>query len=271
MLKRIAWGEAWRWLLWWPRLFSRAGFTGLLLVVFLASPVGADEPEFQLWGNFTLSWIKSHHVTLGVDIEPKVLVSKPADDPRWATLDVTPSLEYTHGNWLDIVSELLVARTKQTDDDNSTEITPRIGFRFHILSNVANDLLKEKLPKHRFVIRDLIRLEWRNLYYSPSSGTPDSSSLRLRNRVEISYPINRRRMTDDGAIYATGDGEWFWTEEDQSERFASKQRIRVGIGHRRSYRWRFEALYVWDRSRHTATDGFTTADSAVDVQVKRVW
>jgi hypothetical protein len=91
------------------------------------------------------------------------------------------------------VGELLVARTRQTNDLNSTEISPRAGFRFHILSNLENDFLKEKRPKRRLVFRDLIRLEWRNLYYS--TDKPDSSSLRLRNRVEMSYPMNRQRLT----------------------------------------------------------------------------
>jgi hypothetical protein len=245
------------------------GGISIVLVVCLPSSVEADEPQVQIWGNLTLDGIKSRQLTFGVDIEPKVLVSKPSDDPGWATLDVTPSLEYSRGNWFDMIGETLVARTKQTDDENSTEITPRIGFRFHILSNLENDFLKEKLPKRRLVVRDLIRLEWRNLYYS--TDKPNSSSLRLRNRVEMSYPMNRRRLTDDGATYVTGDAEWFWTEEDPDERFASKQRVRVGLGHRRSRPWRFEALFIWDRSRNSAAAGFTTSDYAVDVRVRRVW
>jgi hypothetical protein len=245
------------------------GAISLVLVVFLPSFVEADGPEVQLWGNLTLDWIKSHRSTFGVDLEPKVLVSKPSDDPGWATLDVTPSFEYSRGNWFDMIGETLVARTKQTDDENSTEITPRVGFRFHILSNLENDFLKEQLPKRRLVIRNLIRLEWRNLYYS--TDKPDSSSLRLRNRVEMSYPMNRRRLTDDGATYVTGDAEWFWTEDDPDERYASKQRVRVGIGHRHSRPWRVEGLFIWDRSRHAATDGFTTSDYALDVRVRRVW
>jgi hypothetical protein len=251
------------------RLRRLLGAISVVLVVFVPSYVEADEPEIQLWGNLTLDWIKSHRLTFGVDLEPKVLVSKPSDDPGWATLDVTPSLEYSRGNWFDMIGETLVARTKQTDEENSTEITPRIGFRFHILSNLENDFLKEKLPKRRLVVRGLIRLEWRNLYYS--TDKPDSSSLRLRNRVEMSYPMNRRRLTDDGATYVTGDAEWFWTEEDPDERFASKQRVRVGIGHRHSRRWRFETLFIWDRSRNSAADGFMTSDYAVDVWVRRVW
>jgi hypothetical protein len=130
-----------------PAVHRSIGATSLLLVALLASPVTADQPELQLWGNVTLDWIQSHQLTLGVDIEPKVLVSKPSDDPGWATLDVTPSVEYTRGAWFDTVGELLVARTRQTDDLNSTEITPRVGFRFHILSNLENDFLKEKLAR----------------------------------------------------------------------------------------------------------------------------
>jgi hypothetical protein len=241
----------------------------ILIVMWLAPPAAADDPQFQLWGNLTLDWIKSRDLTLGLDIEPKVLVSKPSTDPGWATLEVTPSVEYTKGNWFDVLGELMVARTKQTDDLNSTEVTPRIGFRFHILSNIANDLVKERRPKHRLVLRALLRAEWRNIYYS--GDKPESSSFRLRNRAEWLYPLNRPRVTDDGAYYVTGDAEWFWTTQDLDERFASKQRVRAGIGYRHSYAWRFEALYIWDRSRQTATDEFTRADSAIDLRVRRVW
>ncbi len=206
------------------------GATIALLVALTAAPAVAGLAETQIWGNLTLNWIKSHQLALGADVEPKVLVSKPDDVPGWATLDVTPSVEYTRGNWFDVVGELLLARTKQTDDLNSTEITPRLGFRFHLLSNLESDLAKEKLPRRRLVVRDLLRFEWRNLYYS--TDKPDSSSFRLRNRIELEYPVNRPRVTNEGATYLLGDAEWFWTSEDLDERYASKQRVRTGIGHR---------------------------------------
>ncbi len=171
---------------------------GLLLVTPLTSAAEADEPQVQIWGNLTLDWIKSRQLTFGVDLEPKVLVSKPSDDPGWATLDVTPSLEYCRGNWFDVIGETLVARTKQTDEENSTEIAPRIGFRFHILSNLENDFLKEKLPKRRLVVRDLIRLEWRNLYYSTDKpelvvAAPSKSH---RDVVPDEPPAVDRRRSD---------------------------------------------------------------------------
>ncbi len=243
---------------------------GVLLIACIAAPAAADDDaNAQIWANVTLNWIKGPQLTFGLDIEPKVLVAKPAGDPEWATLQVTPSIEYTRGHWFDVVGDLVTARTRQTDDLVTTEITPRLGFRFHLLSNLANDFLKEKLPKRRLVIRDLLRFEWRNLSYS--NDQPDSSAFRVRDRIELEYPLNRSRVTDDGALYLLSDTEWFWTTNDLDERYASKQRVRAGIGERRSYAWRYELVYVWDRARHAATDGFTRADSALDFRVKRVW
>jgi hypothetical protein len=111
--------------------------------------------------------------------------------------------------------------------------------------------------------------DWRNLYYS--TDKPDSSTARIRNRVELLYPMTRPRITDNGATYLIGDAEWFWPVDEPDERFASKQRVRGGIGYRHSFGWRFEALYIWDRARDSAEEGFTSSDQAFDVKVRRVW
>ena len=52
--------------------------------------------------------------------------------------------------------------------------------------------------------------------------------------------MNRPRMTDNGASYLAADWEWFIPVDDPDERFANRQRIRAGIGYRRSFAWRFE-------------------------------
>jgi Protein of unknown function (DUF2490) len=240
-----------------------------VLVLLIPGRPAHAQADTQLWAEITLSWIKSHQFTYGLDVEPKVLVWAPEGDPGWATLDLTPSIEYSHGLWLDVLGELLVGRTRQTDDLDSTELTPRIGMRLHLFSNLRNELTKEKHPKRRLVVKDLIRIEWRNLYYS--TDKPDSSALRLRNRVEMSFAITRPRVTDDGATYVLSDVEWFWSDQDPDERYASKQRIRAGLGYRHGFAWRFEALYIWNRSRNTLDEGFTTADNIVDFRMKRVW
>jgi hypothetical protein len=227
------------------------------------------QPDFQLWANVKFNWEKSHRTMMGVDVEPKVLLWAPPGDPGWATLDVTPSIEYKRGQWFDTIGELLVGRTRQTDDLNSTELTPRIGLRLHILSNLREDVGKERQPKRRLVLRDLLRLEYRNLYYS--TDKPDSHTLRVRNRIETLWPINRHKITDNGTAYLSADWEWFIPADDPSERYANRQRIRTGVGYRRSATWTFEALYVWDRSRNTIDEPFTTTDHAIDLTMKRVW
>jgi hypothetical protein len=78
-------------------------------------------------------------------------------------------------------------------------------------------------------------------------------------------------LTDDGTRYLLADWEWFIPLDDVAERYANKQRIRAGIGYRRSVRWRFEVLYIWNRSRNTVTDGFTTSDNIIDVRLNRVF
>jgi hypothetical protein len=58
---------------------------------------------------------------------------------------------------------------------------------------------------------------------------------------------------------------------DPLERIANRQRIRAGLGYRRNVRWRFEALYIWTRSRDTTDQDFTTSDNIVNLRVKRVF
>ena len=119
------------------------------------------------------------------------------------------------------------------------------------------------------MLRNLARVEGRNLFYS--SDTSNDSTLRFRNRVELQVPLNRNRVSDDGARYVLADWEWFVPLDDPAERFANRQRIRAGFGYRRTLNWRVEALYIWTRSRDTTAEGFSTSDNIVNVRVKRVF
>ena len=201
--------------------------------------------DFQLWDSITLNWPKSHRLSFQVEIEPKVLVA-PAedDDPGWATLDVIPNVDYALKPWLDLVGDVQTGFTAQTDDLNSFELSPRAGARLHLFSRDLRPIvdLRELPPKRRIVIRDLMRVEWRNLFYDDDRST--SFTVRFRNRLELQVPLNKDRLTDNGARYLTADWEWFIPLEDVAERYANKQRIRTGIGYRRDFHWRFEALYI---------------------------
>ncbi len=243
----------------------------VLLVTVLWPSLAFAQPDGQLWGTFTFDWAKSDRLTYRLELEPKVLVVIPEGEPGWVAIDVTPTVERGVKPWLDLVGEVGTAYTAQTDELDSFEVSPRAGLYFHLFSRDVRKIVnpRERPPKRRVVVRDLARVEWRNLFYN--EGMPTSSTVRFRNRLEFVLPLNKENLAKDGVRYLTADWEWFFPLDDPAERFANKQRIRSGFGYRRNFSWRFEALYIWNRSRNTASSGFTTSDHIFDVRVKRVF
>jgi hypothetical protein len=241
-----------------------------LVAMLFGVPVVSAQTTTQLWGNLTFDWVKSDRLAYELDIEPKVLIGAPEGEPGWRNLDVTPNVEFSARHWLDLVAEATVGRTVQTDDLSSTEVTPRLGLRFHLFSRAQKFRVIEQAPRRRLVVRDLLRVESRNFFYS--GGDEDSeSTFRLRNRLEFLLPLNRARITDDGARYWLADWEWFVPLDDPDERFANRQRIRAGIGYRRSFQWRYEFVYMWTRSRDAIGEGFSTTENIINFRVKRVF
>ena len=139
--------------------------------------------------------------------------------PGWASLDLTPSAEFSPRKWLDLVGEGVLGRTIQTDDLRTTEFTARGGMRFHLFSRQERVLFNEQMPKRRVVIRNLVRWEWRRFLYSDDE--PSSSSGRFRNRLEFLIPLNRPNLGNDGTIHMITDFEWFVPFSDQHERFGT--------------------------------------------------
>jgi hypothetical protein len=228
-------------------------------VLLLVTADAAAQSSTTLWGNMTFDWVKDK-IVYEVDFEPKVLVSAPEGEPGWRNLDITASIEYDTAKRFDLTGELVVGRTKQTDDLGTTELTLRGGVRFHLVEN---------LSKRRFVIRDWVRIESRNFFYS--NDDPGESTVRFRHRLELLVPINTRNLSEDGTVTALVDWEWFIPVSDPAERFASRQRIRTGASYRRSQAWRYFAFYIRNRSRNTLDEEFTTNENIFNFQVRRVW
>jgi hypothetical protein len=239
---------------------------GVGAAILLIATDATSQTTTQLWTNVTLDWVKGDRLTYEIDIEPKTLISAPPDQPGWTSVEVTSTGEVTISRWMDVLGEIVAGRTKQTDDLDTTELTARVGVRLHLFSR---DLFGEHLPKRRFVIRGLVRVESRNFFYSNDASA--DSTVRFRNRIEMLYPINRGRIGDDGALYVQADWEKFIPLNDPQERFANRERIRAGIGFRASRAWRFAALYIRNRSRDTTSDAFMTTDHVADFQIKRLW
>jgi hypothetical protein len=238
---------------------AAASIGGVLAAVLSLSVDAAAQTSTTLWTNVTLDWVRNS-ITYEVDFEPKVLLSAPEGEPRWRNLDITPSIEYAAGRRIDLTGEFVVGHTAQTDDLRTTELTLRGGVRFHLVENPA---------RRRVVIRDWVRVESRNLFYSNDDVT--DSTVRFRNRLELLVPLNKRSLSDDGVVTALTDWEWFIPWSDPTERFASRQRIRMGASYRRSRAWRYFALYIRNRSRNTLDEAFTTGENVFNFQARRVW
>jgi len=131
----------------------------------IGPPAGLAQTDLQLWGNVTLDWAKSDRLVYELDFEPKVLLERSEDEPGWRNLDVTPNVEYSLNGWLDLVGEATIGYTRQTDDVNSVELSPRVGVRLHLLSRYLDAVIRKRelSPRRRLVVRDLLRIESRNL------------------------------------------------------------------------------------------------------------
>lgn len=238
-----------------------------VLVPFLLCQAAGEAPaqttSGQIWANFTLDHPKGERLVFEVDLEPKAQFS---GSDTWRGVDVTPAAEYYPNRWLDLVGETAFARTRQSNAVSSFEVTPRVGVRLHLLSNLRT-MRPGPRPLGRVSVANLARVEWRNFWYS--DDTPSSHETRLRNRLELKVGLNHAELSLDKTLYLIADFEFFVPlSDDVPERFATKRRTRAGLGYCRDPKWRFEALYIRDGTRTTDEGSFTTAANIVDFRLK---
>lgn len=223
----------------------------LALLCATTCPVPAfAQATHQLWGEATIDWLASDRTTYELKTEPKT-------NP--ATLDVTPQARYAVVAWADLLAEI---QLEHKADSDSTA-TPRLGAELHILSRLLfphpqSHADREKPPRRRIVVSTLLRFE------------ESKSEWTFRNRFNLSYPLNRPKLTSDGAIYVTADGELFVPfDRPPGGSLANEMRIRTGIGYRQNFAWRFDVLYIWDGTRRADMGALAPRFHAIDIRVLR--
>jgi len=176
-------------------------------------------------------------------------------------------VEFYPHSLVDLTGEMTVGYTRQNAEENSFELTPRLGIRLHLFKNVWNQIHPERVPLSRFSLANLSRIEFRNFWYT--GDRLSSHETRFRNRTELKLAINHDRLAEDRTVYLFFDVEFFVPlSDDVPERFATKQRYRGGFGYRRSHRWHFEVLYIRDFARETLDQGGNVDMNALDVRLK---
>jgi Protein of unknown function (DUF2490) len=205
--------------------------------------------KYQQWFDGTIDWLASDTLTFELDSEPKT-------NP--ATFKLTPHADYAILPWADVLAEADIEHQADTD----TSFTPRVGVQLHILSrllrrNTHTAEEREKPPLRRLVVSTLLRIQ------------ESDSNWKSRNRFAVAYPFNRRKTTDDGAVYFTADAELFLPlDRAAGAARVDEVRIRSGFGYRANFPWRFELLYIWDGTRRADNAPLTPNFNALDVRVR---
>jgi hypothetical protein len=223
-----------------------------------ASP---DSRSSQLWLTYQ-AFRPLDQKRWGLHLEGRT--NGPGED-TWASLDGRTRIHFYPRAWLDVYPEVLLRYTEETEDLDSFQATLRGGVRFRVPSTqeVFNF---ERVPLQRLDVGLLVRLEWRNFFYS---GGENDSSWRGRVRAEAKFPLNHRSMGEDRTVYLRGDAEAFIPLGDESpETFANRWRARLGGGYRFTFTWRVEALGIWQQSRNTLEEDFKTTEFMLNLRLR---
>jgi hypothetical protein len=229
-----------------------------------AQSSASDQVSTQLWGNVILDFPKGERWLFETDFEPQTQVS---GGEKWWSMNFTPLVEYYPARWIDVVGETAFGYTHQDDDFNTTELTPRVGFRFNLLSDLRERTGLLSGPFCRIRVGTLVRFEYRNLWYS--DGSDPEHEWRLRIRLEAKIGINHANFAQDKSLYGIFDVEGFIPLSDGvSERYPSKVRTRAGLGYRLRYQTRFELLYIRDSHRDAPGSANTPTSNTLDARLK---
>ncbi|MBK0402513.1 DUF2490 domain-containing protein [Adhaeribacter sp. BT258] len=227
-----------------------------LLVVFCFgmlpfSGLAQQTTNWQLWNDYEVDipWKKNLFDT---EFSYQTIFSQ---DEKWRSLNATPAYEFAVNKNLDLISELGLSYTNQSDSTDTFEARTMVGTRINFT------------PIKRIQTRLRFRFERRHMYNFGEENWQVSHRSRLRGEVII--PLNRPHYSDNKMLYTITDFEMFFVhDKDVKERFANRTRARFGIGYRHNYNFRFEAIFTRQRSRNHLEDGFLTSDNIIRLRIK---
>jgi len=206
----------------------------------------------QLWLDFQLSYPFANRYLLENTTSYQTLLSK---EGKWRNFSISPTFEYVMINWIDLLSEVPIGYTKQTDGVSSFELMPMVGARFHITQGKRIDT--------RFVLRYQVRA-----FHQIEDEDWDYSN-RTRLRGEMFISINGPNLFTNNLWYSFLDYEEFIVLDQQlDERFANRRRGRIGLGYRMSYKHRFELSYTLQSSRNEIEGEFISTDNVIQAKYK---
>jgi hypothetical protein len=174
---------------------------------------------------------------------------------KWRNVMLTPTFEWGPFQFIDLIVTAPMYYTAQTNDYNSFEIDPCLGFRYHITQNrrISSRLIFKFEER---ILRDLETEDWQ-------------TSTRMRLKGEMLVSLNGPNLYQDNLWWAILDYEVFWVMDEQlDERYANRHRGRFGLGYRLNYRNRFEVIYLLQSSRDEINGEVHRLDNVLQLRYK---
>ena len=222
------------------------------LMVFLASLLMAGAAQgqnetlprnSQFWFDYDPTWSLSKRWTLDVDAAMRFINSNPA---LWQ-IRLYPTLEFSLLKWMDLSGGVWFIYTNQFENSDLFETRPFVGIK--LKKDIWRGIRLSNYLRQEFRIRSDL-------------GTGVTlTARRLRNRLQVMIPINRKSLSEDNTWYAFADAEWFrQVNPEVNDGFNSQRRYRAGIAWRRNSTWTYQFFYGFQRSRSTIDAPFSKDD-----------
>jgi len=226
----------------------------VLTVLAVANLIGlrAQTSNTQLWTDGIIGQAFASYYMAECEFSYQTLLS---DQGHWESLNVSPSLEVSPTAHWSFMAGLPYSYTIQRTGYNTAELRTQLGAKYNFT------------PFNRVQARLNARYELRHLR-DVESGTVERAQ-RTRLRAELVVPLDVRSYDSDTMWYGIADAEVFITmDQDVSERFANRMRLRAGLGRKFSYNWRAELIYTLQRSRDAIGDDDPSTDNLIRLRFK---
>jgi Protein of unknown function (DUF2490) len=207
----------------------------------------AQTKSTQLWTDFTINKMLQKGYSFDCEFSYRTNVG---DADKWHSLNITPKIEKALDKHLDLMFYMGSINTLQQAGDNTWELRPSLGVRYHFM------------PFNKLMLRVLVRFELRNQYNIDSSIW--SHDLRSRFRLEGTYFVNGHSYADNHLWYLLSDLEFFTTvDKELQERYSNRSLLRLGLGYKLSEAWRFESILTYQYSKNTIDGEFSNEDEGI--------
>jgi hypothetical protein len=227
----------------------------LMLWISIHSVRGQDENVIyqQFWLDYAMLYPFQSGIEYTLSTGPRVLVD---EENGWRSFEMNNSFFYNLIPWLDLGGGVYWDYTVESNIDkiNTFELRPWISARMDFFMN------------KKVWLRIWTILEQRNLFYLGSK--PNTTDYRARFRPEIIYSINRPNFFNDRLVYITFNGEYYRPlSGDPSERFTNLFTVRLGVGFRHTYNWRYHLVFQEQFAKNTIDDPFTSASTIFNIRL----